>query len=158
MVTGVEARMDLKNQIWAVIGWWSMQTFSKCYLILLRTICCHSYTLYMRKLRHKDARKLGGAKQCMEELNSLPGSLAWVQALNFCFPLDMQEKAILKSWHFSLLAVASIKRRNMSFVGAYAGSVLGSTLMSFFMLFHNLSHSRELSYHLITGDFTFFSV
>lgn len=42
---------------------------------------------------------------------------------------------------FSLLAVASIKRRNMSFIGAYAGSVLGSTLMSFFM-FSIISASR----------------
>lgn len=74
----------------------------------------------------------------MEELNSVPGSLACVQALNFWFLLDMEEKQFWSPNISSLVGSCSTKgKRNcvLYILVLIEGSVWGFILISFYMLF-----------------------
>lgn len=138
-----------------MIGWWAKWTFRQV-LFNSRYNCPVSCTFYMRKLKH--------AGQCLEELQSVPDSLAWAQALNFCFSLQCGEKNSSEVLNVpSLMAVASISSgRTLSFTDGcpwrFCFRLLRSLILhAFLYIISSVIHSHELSYHLIAHDFTFFS-
>lgn len=78
--------------------------------------------------------------RCLEELNSVPGSLAWYKLLMSVFSLDMEEKQFRSPDISSLVGYCFHQRKEelcpLHLSVLTEGSVCGFMLISFYMLFY----------------------